>query len=54
MDFRAYYKSHCAHTALGSNTPSEIPNKPANQCADLNNFQWTSHCRGLYQLASAA
>ena len=41
-------------TALDGDTPSEITSETINRCAGLNQFQWQSHCRGLFQLPVAA
>jgi transposase InsO family protein len=48
--FRQYYNAHRVHTSLDGNTPSETTRRRA----DLNRFQWKSHCRGLYHLPVAA
>ena len=48
--FRQYYNAHRVHSALSGNTPSEISGETLMRRADLNKFQWKSHCRGLYQL----
>jgi putative transposase len=53
-DFRHYYNAHRVHTALDGNTPSEILDETINHRADLCNFHWKSHCRGLYHLPEAA
>mgnify|MGYP001588050091 CR=1 FL=1 len=53
-DFRHYYNTHRVHTSLVSNTPSEICGEPIIRRADLGQFRWKSHCRGLYQLPAAA
>ena len=53
-EFRHYYNSHRVHSSLDGNTPSEITSETIIQRADLNQFRWTSHCRGLYQLPVAA
>ena len=53
-DFCQYYNSHRVHTALDGNTPSGISGKSTIHRADLSNFRWESHCRGLYQLPVAA
>jgi len=52
--FRQYYNLHRTHTAHGGNTPSEISSETTKHSADLSNFHWKSHCRGLYQLPVAA
>ena len=53
-EFRHYYNTHRVHTPLGGYTPSEITNGTAIRHAELNQFRWRSHCRGLYQLPVAA
>jgi putative transposase len=53
-DFRYYYNTHRVHTSLNGNTPPEITSETIIHRADLNQFRWTSHCRGLYQLPVAA
>jgi len=52
--FRQYYNAHRVHTSLDGDTPSEISCEAIIHRADLNKFQWKSHCRGLYQLPVAA
>jgi hypothetical protein len=52
--FRHYYNAHRAHTSLNGDAPSEAAGEAAGRRADLNQFQWKSHCRGLYQLPVAA
>jgi transposase InsO family protein len=53
-EFRHYYNSHRVHTSLDGDTPSEITGETIIRRADLNQFWWKSHCRGLYQLPVAA
>jgi len=53
-EFRQYYKAHRMHTSLGGDTPSEICGKTIIRRANLNQFRWKSHCRGLYQLPAVA
>jgi len=53
-DFRQYYNSHRVHTAFVDSTPKEMSGKCIIRLADLNQFQWKSHSRGLYQLPAAA
>ena len=52
--FRQYYNAHRVHTSLDGNTPSETTGETTSRCADLNQLQWKSHRRGLYQLPVAA
>jgi hypothetical protein len=49
-EFWQYYNAHRVHTSLSGDTPPET----TGHCADLHQFQWKSHCRGLYQLPVAA
>ena len=53
-EFRQYYNAHRVHTALDGGTPSEICSETIIRRANLNQFRWKSHCRGLYQLPVAA
>jgi hypothetical protein len=52
--FRQYYNAHRVHTSLNGDTPSETTGETTSRRADLNQFQWKFHCRGLYQLPIAA
>ena len=52
--FRQYYNAHRVHSSLNGDTPSEIAGETTSHRADLNQYQWKSHCRGLYQLPVAA
>ena len=53
-EFQHYYNAHRVHTSLGSKTPSEVWGESSMPRADLNQFRWKAHCRGLYQLPIAA
>ena len=52
--FRQYYNTHRVHSSLDGDTPSEITSETVIRRADLNNFQWQSHCRELFHLPAAA
>ena len=52
--FRQYYNTDCVHSALVGDTPLEITSETVIRRADLNNFQWRSHCRELLHLPAAA
>ena len=52
--FRGFYNAHGIHTSLSGDTPSETTGETISRRAGLNQFQWKSHCRGLYQLPLAA
>lgn len=51
---RDYYNDQRTHHALNGVTPTVKTGKPTPKVADLNNFRWRSHCRGLYQVPIAA
>ena len=54
QSFERYYNRARAHQSLGGRTPDPpTVNDPLNT-ANLNNYQWESYCRGLYQLPMAA
>jgi len=52
--FRQYYNTHRVHSSFDGDTPSEITSVTVIRRADLNNFQWRSHCRELFQSPAAA
>jgi putative transposase len=53
-EFRKSYNTHRVHTALEGKAPSDISAETTLHRAALNNCRWKSHCRGLYQLPTAA
>jgi len=53
-DFHTYYNQYRAHSSLGGDTPAEVAGNALNFQTTLNNFCWKTHCRGLYQLHTAA
>jgi transposase InsO family protein len=53
-EFRQYYNAHRVHTSLDGDTPSECTGDTVIPPADLHRFSWITHCRGLYQLPTAA
>ena len=54
LRFRDYYNNQRTHHALNGITPTAKTGKLTPKVADLNNFHWRSHCRGLYQVPVAA
>jgi hypothetical protein len=52
--YQQHYNAHHVHTSLDGDTPSETIGETTSRRADLNRFQWKSHCRRLYQLPVAA
>ena len=53
-EFKNYYNTHRVHQALNLNTPKEAAGKDSPPPANLRNFEWLSHCRGLFQTPMAA
>lgn len=53
-EFQGYYNEYRAHSSLNGNTPAEINQRTIKTNADLNNYHWQSHYRGLFQLPLAA
>ncbi|MCZ6533842.1 MAG: helix-turn-helix domain-containing protein, partial [SAR324 cluster bacterium] len=53
-ELQDYCNAHRAHQALNLNTPSEAADKGPTIQADMRNFKWQSHCRGLFQTPMAA
>jgi len=53
-DFQIYYNRHRTHSSLGSDTPAEVAGGARKLQTTLKTFRWQTHCRGLYQLPSAA
>jgi transposase InsO family protein len=53
-EFQAYYNAHRVHQSLNLKTPDEAAGmKPPTQ-AELRNYSWGSHCKGLFQTPIAA
>ena len=52
--FKKYYNQDRAHRGLGGEIPDPKPADAAQSIAHLDNYQWKSSCRGLYQLPIAA
>jgi putative transposase len=52
--FKNYYNTSRVHQGLSGDTPGEKAGGPTPQAADLENYRWQSHCRGLYELPVAA
>jgi hypothetical protein len=44
---RTYYNAYRVHASLGDDTPIQIRAEANIGKADLCQFQWKSHCRGL-------
>ena len=52
--FTVYYNSACVHHSLGDATPQSQSGKSSRKPVPLDDYRWQSHCRGLYELPSAA
>ena len=53
-DFKQYYNWYRVHSSLNGYTPAETSGEAIFSKADLNEYQWQSHCRGLYHLPLSA
>jgi hypothetical protein len=52
--FKNYYNAARVHQGLSGDTPNEKAGAPTPQAANLENYRWQSHCRGLFELPVAA
>ena len=53
-EFQRYFNRRRVHSSLGGHTPAEAGGDDAIERAELGNFQWQTHCGGLYHLPVAA
>ncbi len=53
-DFQVYFNRSRVHSSLDGDTPGEVSGDSVTSRAELHNFRWQTHCRGLYQLPVAA
>ena len=53
-EFQHYYNEERVHTALDGKMPSEAAGRSLQPRVDIGEFQWKSHCRGLFKLPVAA
>ena len=54
QSFKNYYNAARVHQGLSGDTPDEKAGAPTPQVANLENYGWQSHCRGLFELPVAA
>ena len=54
LHFRDYYNRDRVHASLGGATPACKAGDGNRRIVSLSEYQWQSHCRGLYQLPMAA
>ena len=50
-DYKRYYKEHRTHSGRNGATPIESTGK---NVADISDFRWKKHCRGLFHFPVAA
>jgi len=53
-EFKDYYDLGRVHASLGGDTPSEVAGESRTSPAEITDFRWETHCRGLVQLPIAA
>jgi putative transposase len=53
-EFRIYYNENRVHQSLSGRTPVERSGEPPPARAVLDHYVWRHHCRGLFQMPSAA
>jgi transposase InsO family protein len=54
LSSRDFYNNQRCHCALDGGTPGETAGNTRPPVANLENYRWRSHCRGLFQLPVAA
>ena len=52
--FQCYYSARRVHSSLGGAPPNSAAEKERPQIANLADYRWVTHCRGLYQLPLVA
>lgn len=53
-DFQQYYNGQRVHSSLHGQTPAETSGEAGPSQANLNNFTWQPHCRGMFETPMAA
>ena len=53
-EFQVYFNRSRVHSSLDGDTPAGVSGDSVTSRADLHNFRWQTHCRGLYHLPVAA
>jgi len=54
LSFQRYYTRARVHQSRSGQTPHPPAFTPSRHAANLNDYEWKSYCRGLYQLPIAA
>jgi putative transposase len=49
-EFKVYYNNHRTHEALSGQSPSRYCKQNTQTAADLNNYVWKQHGRGMFQI----
>ena len=50
-DYQCYYNEHRCHSSRNGATPADLD---TGNIADIDNYRWKKHCRGLFELPVAA
>ncbi len=53
-EFKDYYNRYRAHSSLPRDAPAGVPSEVKKPKADLDDYQWKTHCRGLFHTPAAA
>ena len=48
-EFKDYYNNYRTHAALAGQSPAKYSHHCLESAANLNNYAWRQHCRGLFQ-----
>ena len=52
--YQVYYNNDRVHRSLCGQHPSQWAEEQQAEIADIHNYEWKSHCRGLYKTPVAA
>lgn len=52
--FQHYFNNHRSHLEINGKSPNQVATKQSPTVIDINNYQWESHYRDLFQLPAAA
>jgi transposase InsO family protein len=52
--FQHYFNNHRSHLGIDGKLPNQLATKKSSSVININNYQWKSHCRKLFQLPVAA
>ena len=54
LEFQDYYSQDRVHASLRGDTPAKVAGEVTTKRANIDNFRWRPHCRGLVELPLAA